>query len=158
MWSNTYSWYLQVKYCLLSVAWYALDSMNWYFRASVSYQDFLNRLLNYLVFKYFGYMMKVLPDSRRVHFCINRGLLLTRKTSQQCARFMFSIIIGRLLQNICITDDTDMFLLSWTHSRPFTLFFTNLRISTDASINNTTFDTRTWIAYPSEAHELNTGV
>jgi hypothetical protein len=50
-------------------------------------------------------MMKVLPDSRRVHFCINRGLLLTRKTSQQCARFMFSIIIGRLLQNICITDD-----------------------------------------------------
>jgi hypothetical protein len=50
-------------------------------------------------------MMKVIPDSRRVHLCINRGLLLTRKTTQQCARFRLSIIIGRLQQNICIADD-----------------------------------------------------
>lgn len=47
----------------------------------------------------------VVKRHNRVHSCIYRGLLLTWKTTQQCARSRFSIIIGRLLQNICITDD-----------------------------------------------------
>ena len=43
---------------------------------------------------------------------------------------------------ICITDDHDMFLLSWTQYCPSTLFFTYLRISTCVSVSNTTYDTR----------------
>jgi hypothetical protein len=50
-------------------------------------------------------MIKVIPNSRRVHLCINSGLLLTWKTCQHLERFMVAISLGRLLQNICITDD-----------------------------------------------------
>jgi len=49
--------------------------------------------------------MKVIPNSRRVHLCINSGLLLTWRTSQHFERFMVAINLGRLLQNVCITDD-----------------------------------------------------
>jgi hypothetical protein len=51
---------------------------------------------------------------------------------------------------------TNMLLLSWTQSRPSTLFFTCLLISTYVNVSNTTDDTRTWRAYPSGAHALNT--
>ena len=50
-------------------------------------------------------MMKVIPNLRRVHLCINKGLLLTWKTSQHFERLMVAINLGRLLHNICITDD-----------------------------------------------------
>ena len=53
---------------------------------------------------------------------------------------------------------TDKFLLSWTKSRPSTLFFTYIRISTCVSVSNTTYDTRTSIVYPSGAPEFNSGV
>ena len=85
-------------------------------------------------------MMKVIPNSRRLHLYINSRLLLTRKTSQPFECFMVAIIIGRLLQNIGITG---MFLLSWTQYRPSTLFFTYLRISMDFNMSSTAYDTRT---------------
>jgi len=53
---------------------------------------------------------------------------------------------------------TDMFLLSSTKSGPSTLFFTYLWISTCVNVSNPTYDTGTWIAYPSGAPEFNSGV
>ena len=53
---------------------------------------------------------------------------------------------------------TDMFLLSSTKSGPSTLFFTYLWISTCVDMSNPTYDTGTWIAYPSGAPEFNSGV
>jgi hypothetical protein len=65
---------------------------------------------------------------------------LTWKISQHFESFVVAIIIGQLLQNICITDDHDMFLFSWTQYRPSTLFFTCLRISTGANVSKMTLE------------------
>ena len=86
------------------------------------------------------------------------SVTLTWKISQHFERFVVAIISGQLLQNICITDDHGYVPFVMNTIRPSTLFFTYLRMSGCASVSNTTDDTRTWIAYPSWAHELNTGV
>ena len=89
---------------------------------------FLSGLFGFQIFWLWPDMLKVIPDSRCVYLCINRGLLLTRKASQHFERLMVAIIIGQLLQNICITDDHGYVPLVMDTLLPFYLF---LHLSTN---------------------------
>jgi hypothetical protein len=86
------------------------------------------------------------------------NITLLWKISQDFESFVVAIIIGQLLQISVSQMITDMLLLSWTQSRTSTLFFTYILTSTYVNVSNTTDDNRRWIAYPSGADELNTGV